>query len=188
MKAFIDCGVHKGEGLKEHARECDEVFLFECDPDICKALEKEFNKNDLTGFPLVFFRNQAVWNKSGEIDFYKSVENTTGGTVVNGKMSAGVRYADPIKVPAIDFSQFLKSRYLVSDYVIVKLDIEGAEYQVIRRLIDDGTIWLVDELLVEFHHEKVGRKRDEAQALIKELLSYGVKVALWDKLEQRTCV
>mmetsp|Transcript_37905 Transcript_37905/g.38593 ORF Transcript_37905/g.38593 Transcript_37905/m.38593 type:complete len:81 (+) Transcript_37905:859-1101(+) len=41
-----------------------------------------------------------------------------------------------------------------SDEVICKMDIEGSEYDVLRRIFTSGIIKLFDELYVEFHYNR----------------------------------
>ena len=51
----------------------------------------------------------------------------------------------------IDFSRWLSANFSIRDYIIVKMDIEGAEYEVLEKMIRDGTLQMVNELYVEFH-------------------------------------
>ena len=39
------------------------------------------------------------------------------------------------------------------DYVVLKVDIEGAEFDVLRRIISHGMLHLIDILAVEWHDE-----------------------------------
>lgn len=182
MKVYIDCGAHVGEGLEEFANDCERIYAFEPDP---KTFEKLKEKQGLR--PVFFPRCQAVWIEDGVVDFYRSTKDSTRSTLMAEKISGAVDFKNPIKVDAINFGKFLKDNFLPTDYVIVKMDIEGAEYRVINSMIKDGSIDLVDEMLVEFHLAKVGKTNEETSALIKGLLVRGIKVALWDKLEQRLC-
>jgi FkbM family methyltransferase len=70
-------------------------------------------------------------------------------------------------VPSINFSDFLARNFRPEDTVIVRCDIEGAEYEVLKSLIVAGTARLIDYLDVEWHamsspslhHFKEARKR-----------------------------
>ena len=57
-------------------------------------------------------------------------------------------------VTAIDLAAWLARRITPSMFVVVKIDIEGAEYAVIDHLIATGAICLIDEMWVEFHHDR----------------------------------
>eukprot|EP00992_Anisonema_acinus_P011619 TRINITY_DN7567_c0_g1_i2.p2 TRINITY_DN7567_c0_g1~~TRINITY_DN7567_c0_g1_i2.p2 ORF type:complete len:102 (+),score=22.10 TRINITY_DN7567_c0_g1_i2:438-743(+) len=65
---------------------------------------------------------------------------------------ASVGAAGKLVGRAIDFSRFLRMHFQPSDFVVVKMDVEGAEHRIIPKLIADGTIALVDELFVECHY------------------------------------
>ena len=53
------------------------------------------------------------------------------------------------QVPCFDFSKLLES--LVGREIYVKMDIEGAEFDVLRHLLEERTLRLITELYVEFH-------------------------------------
>ncbi len=74
-------------------------------------------------------------------------------------------------VPAFDFARFLR---LFPDRVIhVKMDIEGAEFPVLRHLLKDGSIALIDHLYVEFHERLLsGESATSRNALIYECLKH----------------
>merc|ERR1712113_416271 len=91
--------------------------------------------------------------------------------------------------PAFDVADFLRRRADVVDYVVVKMDIEGSEYDVLRHLLKEKVTNLIDELFVEFHTEidtccrppnDVGRHREDAVNLIKTLRAAGVYVHEWN--------
>jgi hypothetical protein len=56
-----------------------------------------------------------------------------------------------VEVPALNFSEYLARNFLPEDTVIVRCDIEGAEYEVLKSLIVTGTARLVDYIDVEWH-------------------------------------
>lgn len=60
-------------------------------------------------------------------------------------------YDAAVEVQVVDFSRFLKERSRGADLVVVKMDIEGAEVDLLRKLLDEGTIGLINVLYVEFH-------------------------------------
>uniref|UniRef100_A0A7S1IA52 DUF7870 domain-containing protein n=1 Tax=Eutreptiella gymnastica TaxID=73025 RepID=A0A7S1IA52_9EUGL len=55
-------------------------------------------------------------------------------------------------VPSVDISAYLQRNFVEDDFVVCKMDIEGAEYTVIPKLVADGTIHLIDELMLECHY------------------------------------
>ena len=55
------------------------------------------------------------------------------------------------KVKAIDFSKFIKDFTSPEDFLLIKMDIEGSEFEVLDKMIYDQTFKYVNEIYVEFH-------------------------------------
>lgn len=90
--------------------------------------------------------------------------------------------------PALDVSDFLKRRIKPADYVVMKVDIEGAEWDLIPHLLSTGAIHLVDELFVEIHTDinsccyppwDEGRHWADALRLMRHLRMNGVFAHMW---------
>ena len=56
------------------------------------------------------------------------------------------------KTNIIDLSHWIKQNFSQNDYIVLKMDIEGAEYEILDHLMNDKGIEFVDELKIEFHH------------------------------------
>ena len=64
----------------------------------------------------------------------------------------GFTYQDEdVLVETIDFSKFLSENATSDDFVVVKMDIEGAEFDVLPSLIENGTYKLINDFYCEFH-------------------------------------
>jgi len=61
------------------------------------------------------------------------------------------REKDKIKAPCIDFSKWIRSKFHDNDEVIIKVDIEGAEYFVLEKLIQDGIPPFIKNVNIEWH-------------------------------------
>ena len=146
-KIFIDCGGHVGESilLFKKSKLYDKsykIFSFEPVPYLA-----EYYK-DWKG---ISFLQRAVWIYDGTIDFYLSKKLDDGNTLFKGKKTGGVDKENPIKVVCIDFSEWLYWRFDTDDYIILKMDIEGAEFKVLYKMIEDKTIDLINKLYIEWH-------------------------------------
>ncbi len=91
---------------------------------------------------------------------------------------------DAIRVPTVDFSKFLKTQSQHYDTIVVKLDIEGAENDLLEALIARDAIGFIDTLYVEFHSSllKGPRQRAERQRearLIRQLKKSEVCFRHW---------
>ncbi|XP_078589447.1 uncharacterized protein LOC144869802 [Branchiostoma floridae x Branchiostoma japonicum] len=54
-------------------------------------------------------------------------------------------------VPTVDLSRWIQENTEVEDYVIFKLDVEGAEYDILKKMLEDGTFKWVDKFYGEYH-------------------------------------
>ena len=152
-KVFLDCGGHIGESIMRFKKSKDYekdylIYSFEPVPHLYKRYS---HWEDVTFFDF------AVWIEDGEIEFFidKTHNSASGSTMMKEKTSGKLDRDNPLVCKSIDFSKWLKENFTEDDYIIPKMDIEGAEYEVLRKMIDDGSINLVDKAYVEFHWEKV---------------------------------
>ena len=83
-----------------------------------------------------------------------------------------------INAKCIDFSEYLKNNITKDDYVVCKMDIEGAEYEVLGKLIDDDTIDLIDEIYIEWHNHLL-KSNYNTQMFIDEIRRRNIKIESW---------
>ncbi|CAN6320327.1 unnamed protein product [Urochloa humidicola] len=66
----------------------------------------------------------------------------------------GVSSGEVRRVPAFDLAEWLKRTASEQDYVVMKMDVEGTEFDLVPRMIETGAICLVDELFLECHYNR----------------------------------
>jgi len=83
-------------------------------------------------------------------------------------------------VHVIDFSIWLEQNIQWTDYCVLKIDIEGTEFELIRHLIHQETIYLIDELFVEQHElDQSDRKWMNQLNLVAMLRYLGIRAHGW---------
>ncbi|XP_035696579.1 uncharacterized protein LOC118430004 isoform X2 [Branchiostoma floridae] len=90
-------------------------------------------------------------------------------------------------VPTVDLSRWIKENTNVDDYVIFKLDVEGAEYDILTKMLKEDTFRWIDKYYGEYHgwQSVAGwNKADKAQ-LIEEVETKGKPLLRWTG-EKRT--
>ena len=145
-KIFIDCGGHIGESIRlfKRSKEYDSSYkIYSFEP--VSYLSKYYRH-----WKDIIFSNKVVWIYDGEIDFYLA-EKSDGNTLFKGKYTGNIDKNHPIKVKCLDFSQWVLKTFDKDDYIILKMDIEGGEYQVLTKMILDGSIDYVNKLYIEWH-------------------------------------
>tara|TARA_Y100000593_G_scaffold79574_1_gene148181 strand:- start:373 stop:1098 length:726 start_codon:yes stop_codon:yes gene_type:complete len=82
----------------------------------------------------------------------------------------------------IDLSEWIFKNVSEENYNVLKIDIEGAEYAVVKRLLDTGASELIDEWLVEFTPEaKVPESYD--QEVVDRFMTTNLNYVDWDSEE-----
>ena len=148
---FIDCGAHCGESIiaaKQRFGNDIITISFEPIPGLAKQLQ-EIHKNN----PTVHIQNSAVWINNEIKKFHLSEEFTDGSSLLNSLNN--LRNDHYLSISCFDLSLWIKESFSEDDYIILKLDIEGAEYEVLNKLIEDGTINIINELWGEWHDMKI---------------------------------
>jgi len=121
----------------------------------------------------------------GKVDFYLATEwgpNYRGGsTLLAGHLRNGAKvdYSRPIAVRCIDFSRWIRRNFTRQDHIVVKMDIEGAEYPVLEKMVAEGSIDYVAELIVEFHWQMNDNLSQERHEALLAALDGRVLVSEW---------
>ena len=163
---FIDCGAHCGESiLAAKQRFGDDIITisFEPIPGLAKQLQ-EIHKDN----PTVNIQNSAVWINNEVKTFHLSEEYTDGSSLLDSLNN--LRKEHSIKIPCFDLSTWILETFDENDYLILKLDIEGAEYKVLSKMIKDGSIGLINEFWGEWHDMKISDS--ETLEISKEVYKY----------------
>lgn len=162
-RIFLDCGQFDGVAIEQY-----------CVDDSWEIYSFEPNPKKLTHLPKHKLIKKAVWVEDGEVLF--SLDPAYQASHITGV--AGTEYERKKRVSCIDFSKFLHK--LDSHATIVcSMDIEGAEFAVLRKMIKDGTAYRINVLDIEFHHRLMADEDDStARKLVQELSDLGVIVRL----------
>ncbi len=146
---FIDCGANKGQSIawaidyyKDHDLKIDS---FEPQLENFEVLEDKYGDEEF-----VTLYNNAVWKLDEIKRFYpQNWGARTGSSLIEGKYST-----DPlvsVKVECLDLANWIKENTIPDAHTILKIDIEGAEYDVIPHLLENNIQDVIDEWLIEWH-------------------------------------
>lgn len=180
MNIFIDLGCYSGDSVEQFRnwrkvsfpdKEDWVIHAFDANP---KFLSKwETMKDENTHFYL-----KAAWTEDTTLSFaVDSEDEPLGSTLMQGKKKIWDNN-EKIEVEAFNFSEWLKQ--FENDYVIIKMDIEGAEFPLLNKMVADNTITIPAVLLVEFHPNKVVEYTTTDKIhLMKKIKDLGVDIKDW---------
>ena len=146
MNIFIDIGAHKGESCDiflKHKPNFN-VVCFEPDPRNQKIIKQK-------GYDLM---NGAAWKYDGKIKLYTGLQESN--SVYSTKRTGGINKYRFIWVQCFDLAKFIKNNYKKEDHIIIKMNCEGAEYNLIPHLKNNDLLSWVNEWYVQWHWNKIG--------------------------------
>ncbi|EPS62213.1 hypothetical protein M569_12578 [Genlisea aurea] len=88
------------------------------------------------------------------------------------------------RIQGFDFAAWLKSTVSERDFVVMKMDVEGTEFDLIPRLFETESICLIDELFLECHYNR-WQKCCPGQRSSKYDKTYGQCLDLFSSLRER---
>jgi FkbM family methyltransferase len=156
---IIDCGGNVGLSavwFKLNYPKC-RLTVYEADPDLAEISQTNLRR---AGFEDASVRPEAVWIANETVAFAKTGDDS--GKIVSESSTS---------YPAFDLSQHLPNRV-----DLLKLDIEGAEFQVLDRLCETQAIQRIQKLICEFH---VWRdKTDDLLATLARIKDNGMQISM----------
>lgn len=158
MDIFVDAGGFTADTLKM-ANPGEWVHVFEPNPELAHYYYEE-------GLPVTVARDRltlhqsAAWIYDGMAKLYMGNKGGIEYSLRPNKVN--VHDDEWLEVPCIDFSWWVATIRPTCDKLRVKLNIEGAEYAILAKMVRDGTYQLVDEWTVAFHWHKL-KGWDEAK-------------------------
>jgi FkbM family methyltransferase len=141
---ILDCGANLGmatlffKTVAPGAR----IVAFEPDPTTFALLSENVTANGLEDVEL---RNQALWSSEGELTFHVADDPGSLLMSVIPQRITGRK----VTVPSVPLSPILEE---FGEVDLLKLDVEGAETEILDELDGSGALERVREWVVEYHH------------------------------------
>jgi FkbM family methyltransferase len=165
MDIVFDIGANSGlfsllcinKGVKK-------VYSFEPNKDSLINLKSVTNNLNVEIVP------KAVYTKDEDLKFYIDPSNTTIGSLSKNHLELHGSSLEEVVVPAISLKTFAKENN-IDKISLVKMDIEGAEYEIIDNL-EDEVFEIIDNFLIEYHDNDDER----VLRLTKKLIQKGFNI------------
>lgn len=192
-KIFIDCGSNLGQGYdqiskKENMDDTWDIFMFEPNIKCYESLKTKFTEKNIKIF------NSAVSNTYKKEKFLLEYCPTQKEWVGGASNILGKKYLKPsyikneyIKnseylVDCIDLSDFIMKNFTNEDYIILKLDIEGSEFEILPKMISDNTLNFIDKIYVEWHDHLILNFNDlsfNKDYFLEEFKKLNIEYNIW---------
>jgi FkbM family methyltransferase len=167
-KVFLDIGSHKGQSVVQFYNEVADasqwkIFAFE--PLYYDKLVLNVDR-----FDNVTCVKGAVCSSDGYVDMFIVPDEGEGATIVQGKLTGGIT-GETTRVISIDIKRWIEDNTDVDDMIVIKMNIEGAEYEVLDKLPLDRiySAWIKLHHLKFKSREKLIESMGDFKAKIKDI-------------------
>lgn len=132
-------------------------YLFEPTKSLNKHLKSKQDKFPDCEINII---NKGLWVKDGRKRLYLCQDERWQGPDVDpsignsmySEQSKKMDLHNPVEIDVVDTAKWVKDYTRPEQYIILKLDIEGAEIEVVKKLIDSELLDShIDEIHVEWH-------------------------------------
>jgi FkbM family methyltransferase len=168
----IDCGANVGAVAARMGVRGARVHAFEPNPDIFPRL-----RDAVAHLPNVICHQNAVSDRDGTVRLFKHEDyaadrehHSLSSSTLSDKRNLSA--SDYFEVEAVDLARFIAN--LGRPVNLLKIDIEGAEYQLLDHLLDAGAFELIERAVVETHVGKVPGLADRDAALRARIAAAGL--------------
>jgi len=150
-KIFIDLGANNGCSvdlfLKSFSDSGEyEIHSFECNPFMVEIYKKKY--------PNYKLYNSAASTVYGKTNFH--IGDTSVSSSLREDKTTGMSNPKKIEVECVDISDFIIKSFSRDDRIIIKMDIEGAEYDILPKMLEDGLFdGYINTLYGEWHWNKL---------------------------------
>ncbi len=143
IPTIVDCGSNIGMSILffKTIYPTAHVIGFEPDPQTFEILQSNVERNSLTEVDVHPF---ALSERNGTIDFYHN-EHDAGSLLMS-------IHEERMKGERITVQTRKLSSFISVPVDLLKMDIEGAEEEVLQELAASNTLQFVKQMFIEYHH------------------------------------
>lgn len=171
----IDIGVGNDPDFSRLLIDAYKMDCFAVDPTRKHAAALKKIEDEL---PTFHYRPFALGPENGETRFFESRDNVSG-SLLNTHRNIVNDQVIGYDVEMITMDNLFDA-IGVDKAAIVKIDVEGVEYQVIKTL-SRSTLNRMEQLIIEFHHETVPEyTAADTKAAIKHINGFGMKSLVYN--------
>ncbi len=168
----LDCGANVGGITSYLSLTGAKIYAFEPDPVAFKILKQRCKKKIN-----VECINKGVWDKDAVIKLYRHKKMrkeessfTIGSSIIASKNTIDSSSYHEIEV--IDLLNFI--RQLNKKVDLVKVDVEGAETEILKKIIAGDAYRLFNTMYVETHETKIPGLAEELNAIKQQMKEKGI--------------
>jgi len=171
-RIFLDIGSNVGQTLEETVKTeygFDLIFGFEPIKDCCDEINRTIIDKRLT------VNNFGLYSEDCKKTIYYNGKGDIGGSIYEDKVdrNPNSNNREDIVCEFRDVSKWFKDNILETDFVVVKINVEGSECDIIESLIESGEYDKINRLLIDFDCVKIPSQKHRKVEVENLLTSLG---------------
>ena len=163
-----------------------EIYAIEANPYFNSILENVKIYCEILGHEFNLYTETAAWVKNEKLVFYLDTVNSKysfwGSSLLKQHPDVVSSGFKNVSVNGVDISEILE-KYNPEDEIVLKIDIEGSEYELLLHLIKTGKLHLVDIIAVEYHSRFLKDRKyshSDLESFFKEYFKiFNIRNVLW---------
>lgn len=153
------------------------VFAFEPEPSNYKILQKNV---EINSYHNVVLEKKAAADRNGIIDLYLSLDSSGMHRIYPSK-----HCKDKIQINSLKLDNYFQNSKFLNKIGLIKIDVEGAEFNVLK-----GTIEILKnnkkiKLLLEFIPDSIKECGNQPIELVEFLISHGFQISYINEKEKK---
>jgi len=89
------------------------------------------------------------------------------------------KWHEDIEVESIDLSKWIIDNFKKDDFIVLKMDIEGAEYKIVPKMFEDGSVNYINYAFIEWHDWVMPEFKNSTGELARRLQQANVQLGGW---------
>lgn len=168
----IDCGANQGDMSIKLAKKIKKVIAFEPDPIAFNRLQK-----NTAPYPNIEIHQKAVGTINGVLKLYKHQNQTNhpaftvSSSLIAEKVNIDTKNYHEVEV--IDFLAFINQ--LQGEIDLVKMDIEGAEVEILENILKNNGHQKIKYMLIETHENKIPSQKERINHIKEKIKEKKIK-------------
>ena len=174
----IDIGANEGQEIEVLLPTGCEIHSFEPHPMFFKELCKKYETSSN-----LHLNQYAAWKENGKKTLYfkEEMENFRqdgGASLIKEKTNLNLNLN--IEVECIDIAKYIRD--LNREIDLLKIDVEGAEYEILNHLFETGTSQKIKNIYFEDHSRKINSSEwhDLKESVLLKYQKNNITLNNWD--------
>lgn len=167
MKIFLDVGAYMGEvakAVETSVHSFDKIYCFEPQLSLCEIIKKIPNDK-------ITVCKFGLWNNDCVKPLY-SGSRKDGASIYSDKI--GILSNNITECRFVKASSWFAENIKSDDYVVLKLNCEGAECDILDDLFQSGEYKKISALMVDFDVRKFPSQQSREKEIREKLIKYNI--------------